>query len=172
MNWEAVGAVGEILGAAAVVATLVYLAAQIRQNTHTARSATRQAITDSIVAPPMSVIQDRGFREAFLSHINAEEITAEQNLQLQSYCYITMHMWENIHYQSRSGLLSAEEWDAFRRNLKAIMQIPVWVDYWRREKDLYTDAYNSEIASILIEIEQEPTYVPDSLIHGNQDTQP
>ena len=33
MNWEAVAAVGEILGAIAVVISLVYLAAQIRQNT-------------------------------------------------------------------------------------------------------------------------------------------
>lgn len=32
MNWEAIGAVGEILGALAVVVTLVYLSVQIRQN--------------------------------------------------------------------------------------------------------------------------------------------
>lgn len=32
MNWEAIGAVGEILAAIAVVATLIYLAKQIRQN--------------------------------------------------------------------------------------------------------------------------------------------
>lgn len=32
MNWEAIGAVGEILGAIAVIATLIYLAKQIRQN--------------------------------------------------------------------------------------------------------------------------------------------
>jgi len=30
MNWEAVGAIGEIFGAVAVLATLVYLAKQIR----------------------------------------------------------------------------------------------------------------------------------------------
>jgi len=33
MNWEAIGAIGEIMGALAVVATLGYLAVQIRQNT-------------------------------------------------------------------------------------------------------------------------------------------
>lgn len=33
MNWEAIGAIGEIIGAAGVVATLVYLTYQIRQNT-------------------------------------------------------------------------------------------------------------------------------------------
>ena len=33
MNWEAIGAVGESLGAIAVLVTLIYLAVQIRQNT-------------------------------------------------------------------------------------------------------------------------------------------
>ena len=33
MNWEAIGATGEVVGAVAVFATLVYLAIQIRQNT-------------------------------------------------------------------------------------------------------------------------------------------
>ena len=33
MNWDAIGAVGEVVGAAAVVVTLAYLAVQIRRNT-------------------------------------------------------------------------------------------------------------------------------------------
>jgi hypothetical protein len=33
MNWEAIGAVGELLGAIGVILTLIYLAIQIRQNT-------------------------------------------------------------------------------------------------------------------------------------------
>ena len=33
MNWDAIGAIGEILGAIAVLITLVYLTTQIRQNT-------------------------------------------------------------------------------------------------------------------------------------------
>ena len=33
MNWEAIGAVGEVLGAGAVMITLGYLAVQIRQST-------------------------------------------------------------------------------------------------------------------------------------------
>jgi len=32
MNWEAIGAVGEVLGAVGVIVTLAYLALQIRQN--------------------------------------------------------------------------------------------------------------------------------------------
>lgn len=43
MNWEAVGAVGEIVGAAAVVVTLVYLAGQVRQATRATQAASFQA---------------------------------------------------------------------------------------------------------------------------------
>ena len=37
MNWDAVGAVGEIVGAAAVVISLIYVGTQIRHNTRTSR---------------------------------------------------------------------------------------------------------------------------------------
>src|SRR5210317_2489400 len=38
MNWDAIGAIGEIIGAAAVVLTLGYLAIQIRQSTKLANA--------------------------------------------------------------------------------------------------------------------------------------
>ena len=42
MNWEAIGAVGEIVGAVAVVGTLFYLAIQIRQNNRVVEENSRQ----------------------------------------------------------------------------------------------------------------------------------
>ena len=43
MNWEAIGAIGEIVGAVAVVLTVGYLAVQIRQNTRSVRAATHHS---------------------------------------------------------------------------------------------------------------------------------
>jgi len=48
MNWEAIGAVGEILGAIGVIATLGYLAVQIRQNTKSNRQAAARSTLDTI----------------------------------------------------------------------------------------------------------------------------
>jgi hypothetical protein len=44
VNWEAIGAVGEILGAVAVFLSLIYLAVQIRGSTKQSRAAMVQAI--------------------------------------------------------------------------------------------------------------------------------
>ena len=42
MNWEALGAIAELLGALGVIATVVYLAVQIRHNTTALHSASYQ----------------------------------------------------------------------------------------------------------------------------------
>ena len=44
MNWEAIGAIGEIIGAAAVVVSLIYLATQIRTQNNEARLAATHEI--------------------------------------------------------------------------------------------------------------------------------
>ena len=44
INWDAVGAIGEIVGAAAVVITLLYLSVQLRQNTRTAKHAIKRGV--------------------------------------------------------------------------------------------------------------------------------
>ena len=51
MNWEAIGAVGEVAGAAGVIATLGYLALQIRANTSwQKRQGFRDALTNLIAS--------------------------------------------------------------------------------------------------------------------------
>ena len=77
MNWEAIGAIGEVAGALGVIATLAYLAVQIRQNSgHLAESAklaeaslietNASAIIEfrkmMLLNPDLLDLQARGFR--------------------------------------------------------------------------------------------------------------
>lgn len=74
MDWEAVGAVGEIVGAVAVVATLAYLALQVRQNT---RMMQRDAHLDRIrhVADPLIESPDQLVK--ILAKISAKDGSRE-----------------------------------------------------------------------------------------------
>jgi len=80
MNWEAIGAIGEVAGAAAVFVTLIYLALQIRQNTQQTRLSAIQAINASndrafepIYIPENSIIFTKG-QSAFESLTEHEKI--------------------------------------------------------------------------------------------------
>jgi hypothetical protein len=59
MNWEAFGAIGEILGAAAVVVSLAYLAIQIRRQNEESRLAAMHEISV-------------GFRESISSFLDSD----------------------------------------------------------------------------------------------------
>ena len=63
MNWEAIGAIGELLGAAGVIATLGYLAFQIRQNNRHLAQEAQQSRSQST-------------REAFLALADNGELAA------------------------------------------------------------------------------------------------
>ncbi|MGI9324326.1 MAG: hypothetical protein ACR2PZ_03835 [Pseudomonadales bacterium] len=47
MNWDAIEAIGEVVGAVAVVLTLIYLSVQLRQNTRSSKLAALQGFFDA-----------------------------------------------------------------------------------------------------------------------------
>ena len=61
MNWEAIGAIGEIIGAVAVLVTLIYLATQVRQNTNAVRTSGVSAWIDATHAFNAFAIQNAEF---------------------------------------------------------------------------------------------------------------
>ncbi|MGI9328939.1 MAG: hypothetical protein ACR2PZ_27225 [Pseudomonadales bacterium] len=66
MNWDAIGAIGEVVGAAAVVITLIYLTAQVRQNNRNLEESTSSAINQSLADLNSRISSDEQFAELFL----------------------------------------------------------------------------------------------------------
>ena len=65
MNWEAIGAIGEIVGAIAVVATLAYLATQVRYARLAASDNSRQNRTQGILDLELAYLNNSDFRSAW-----------------------------------------------------------------------------------------------------------
>ena len=47
MNWEAISAIGQIVGALAVVISLIYLAREVRSNARATRVASMRSVSDN-----------------------------------------------------------------------------------------------------------------------------
>lgn len=60
MNWDAIGAVDELLGAAGVIFTLGYLAVQIRQSNKIANWETHRSAVTGYSEAMQSVLHDAG----------------------------------------------------------------------------------------------------------------
>ena len=149
MDWNAIGAMGEILGAAAVVATLGYLAIQVRQATKVARSATRQAVAQMTISSSSAIQGDDSLAHALISP--RASLSKEDLLRLEHTWFITFRNWEHIHYQFQVGLLDEDEWRGFRLQLKQLMGTRRVKEYWDRDCELFSSAFQREVAAILQE---------------------
>jgi hypothetical protein len=146
LNWEALGAVAELLGALGVIASLIYLAVQIRQNTTAVRSSTYQALTDSsmnfsaLVAgdPSLTLLFDLGMSD-FLALDHEEQVRF--GFLMQSY----VRMLENSFHQHRDGMLDEERWVRPSRTLKNAATQPGFVQWWQSSRTPFSPAFEAYV---------------------------
>ena len=100
INWDAVGAIGEVVGAFGVIATLIYLAMQIRQNTQVTRAATAQQMTNNWVQVNLEMSRNTAVT------LDVDPSLPPQELQLVlSFWRAMFHQWSSCHYQHSHGSL-------------------------------------------------------------------
>ena len=116
MNWDAVGAIAELLGAVGVIASLAYVARQINQNTRSIRASTEMS---GLGAWNQMNAQVSGSPE--LAELLIKGMGASATLGSVEFSQFNAHMWslfnilETFHRQYEMGLLEADVWDAVQR---------------------------------------------------------
>ena len=158
MNWEAIGAISEIVGAIAVVVTLAYLAIQVRDSTRIAKSAARQAIAEMSIHMGMDLVADKELTAVVLKDFKEEDVDEADRVRLFARNYIALRHYENIYYQFQSGMLENDEWAGFRRNLKAMLKWRSTREFWKNEHAYYSDAFRAEVKTIEAEIADDPSF--------------
>ena len=147
MNWEMIRAVGEILGAAAVIATLAYLSRQIRASTQATRRAAMQEILDQ-----------SGF---FLDHLSSTSETAgvwyrglagdpslspDQRVQFRVMVYRWTQLTERLHYRGEAGDLDPWIIEKNRRANRDIHASPGYQAWFRDQgAHLISDSFRTVV---------------------------
>ena len=117
MNWEAVGAVGEVLGAIAVVLTLIYLAAQIRQNTSSTRASTYSDTTDGW----HTYMQSQSVKDIELLISLAtkpSELPIAEFYRGYYLCRVMFRRMEHDYFQFKVGTFEPGTWNAYVRSFR------------------------------------------------------
>ena len=133
MNWEAIGAISESLGALGVIASLIYLATQLRSNAVAssveAKLATTRFLTDFnrdlINDPELYDVWDRGSRDQ--ASLNRTEYIRFSNLNLNAFWFFSAG-----HYQKRVGKLDADDFHEMESIMAFWLSRPGVQDWWRK----------------------------------------
>ena len=111
MNWDAIGAAGEIVGAIAVVVTLFYLAQQIRQQNANNDLSMQESILDGFNSVNSQLANDEELATLFLRGLyTPDQLTDGQATQFQWIFRLYVNCYLKIYRLHQKGVISEEDW--------------------------------------------------------------
>ena len=152
MNWDAVSAVGQIVGALAVVISLIYLAVQMRQNTRAVRGTSFQAVTDAFNQFNLSIAHDKELARIFrLGSQGIGNLDEDQQIQFAFLCLSAVRIFDTMYHQSKLGTGELGLWRAEERALATLLQYPGIRAWWATNPLSVTEEFRTYIERVLLQ---------------------
>ena len=146
MNWDAISAVAELLGAVGVIVSLGYLAHQVRQNTRSIRAAAYQAWFASYDSLSNLLLGDAEFDA--LAHRAASDprgLTPDERRWFFGVLRRAFRQFENLYYQHREGMIDRELFDAWLSIYARSAEGPAFAEFWKAESDIFSAPFREFI---------------------------
>jgi hypothetical protein len=120
-NWDALGAIAELVGATAVLITLVYLVIQVRQHSRSISSMATQAIFGQFNELSMLLASDPILAKAFEQGLSNPESLSDEDASRFTWLVRTMmNIWMNLYDQYIQGACPKYLWLRSVQELKAL----------------------------------------------------
>ena len=139
----------ELVGIAAIVASLIFVGLQLRQTEVIARATLYQMRSDAgreLVGLTLENKELVGTIFQIEGSLDPSEL-----LQLRWWALAAFTHYENSHHLYQLGLLSDEQWTSDRRQLGGLLKSPQLRALWDTDKDTYRESYAVEMELIIAE---------------------
>jgi hypothetical protein len=152
MNWDAIGAIAETLGAVGVIASLVYLARQMSQNARATQTASHQQIDEAMSSMFLAAVSVPGL-DGVVSRgmANFGQLSKEDAFRFNFWCFAVVRRFDAAYYQYRSGMLEEARWQISLRDLRAFLSNPGLVQWWKTMPPNLSPEFAALVEEILAE---------------------
>ena len=143
------GALGELIGGAAIIISLIYVGIQVRQNTMAQRLSTSHQIAEDLADVYLFPSGSNEMAQIFIDGLSGNELKGPAHMRFYGYLHKFFRTMENAHYQFQYGAL---EWDAFEgvtRQFQYIVSTPGGQTYWRERGQWYTAEFSTYVDNLI-----------------------
>ncbi len=132
MSIMELGALGELVGAIAVLVTLIYLTTQLRQNTRAVRAASLQAL-DKSVTDNIALFASSPENAALMQHgrLAHETLSDEEKARFHLMISVMFLSMDSFFWSHRSKVLPQELWAREQEALEAWVNTPGGRTAWQ-----------------------------------------
>jgi len=142
MDWIFVGALAELLGALAVVVSLVYLSRQVGQNTHAVRTANAVTAQGNFRHLARMFYTDRAMGEIVLRCMSGDEdLLPADRFAAYAYFFDFLKTAELAYYQYLNGDLDESIWESSFEFYHAYFITPGFRAYWAERQSAFVPEF-------------------------------
>lgn len=148
MTWDAIGAIAELIGAAAVVLTLLYLARETAKNSKSIDATSSRSIALHLSTMNTEIARDPVLSSLFLKSYqkDLQEFSEEEWFRFTLAATALMQTWQS---QLMHGNLKLGDNDEVELNVKftssLIKTCPAWTKYWQSARELFPSSFVEKI---------------------------
>ena len=160
MNWEAISGVAEVVGALAVVITLIYLSRQIGQNTAALRSTATQAASEQASDLYRTLAVDPSLPGIFIRGLGTpDDLSAEETARFNSIWMSVCFNIQNWYLQTQEGFLDGSLLESWVRIMTPITAEPGFRAFWEQRRHIYTPEFQGFLEGLASK-DRDPDYSP------------
>lgn len=149
MDWSAIGAVGEMVGAVAVVVSLAYLARQIRAQNVEARIAGMHAVSEGFRDGIASLAAIPHVAEIWIKSMNdASALTDEELVQMFAVAQRNFRVWEEAHGLHKTGHLDERIWQGITGQYRSFLAHRGFRHVWEHRRQFYNDDFRAYVEAL------------------------
>ena len=142
MNWEAIGAIGELVGSLAVVITIAYLVIQVRQNNKSAKSVSTNQSRAAAVEVISAISSNTEAVKTYTQGMDdRKSLEIHERVRFDLIIYQMLKVTETIFLEYNSGLIPKEVWEAQWRGMKDVLQSKGGRESWVKNKHMVSETY-------------------------------
>jgi len=157
MDLQSLANLGEFISGLAVVISLVYLAFQVRQNTHSLHTENYARALDRLAAIQSQLSAHGELSRIFSTGaVDPSRLTPQQRIQMTWGLYETFGAFEFMFHAARSRALPDQVWDRWSAAVAWWLTFPGVISWWRARPTPFSADFTSFVESILRDNPSDP----------------
>jgi hypothetical protein len=140
MNWEMISAIGQMLGAIGVIISIVYLAAQIRNQNKESRRAAMNVLTSHWSDLNKTLVENPEMAVLFLRAMKSfDELDGASKLRVGAHLGRFLRFADSLYLGVLDGTLDRRLWRGYERTLADTAAYPGFQAWWATRKHWHTE---------------------------------
>ena len=161
--------IGELIGAAVVILSLFYVAAQVKQNTRAMRSATAYSATEMVSSWYKQMGHDSSSCKLWLKGLtDFNSLDGDDKVQMAMLFHSAMLNFQTAFYQSKEDTLDIDIRRSVTSSIAIVKDLPGFKQIWEIRKDLFMEEFREFVADITKNETVKATSMYNYLTDNNQ----